>query len=409
MEEVRLDLFKLHDGNDKGHAIKVILNPNLEGTLRNMIDEIKTIKHLSTDELIKHLRISLAMYYQDLQHSRFRLYAIKNLIRLWGCTLGKTRKDIKLKNYEIQDLIEDLVCGKGNAIAKAKAPKVLNENLCKMTGAIIGDGNLYTAENEGWKMAIDDLYKDNLDRFSEWLEQEFGMVQIPKLHKKERCWRIMFSNKIIFNYLNRILQIPAGKKSHIVSVPKIIKSKSLSYRKAFAIGFLMFECGIGNYRSYVGVGTKSYFLFRDLKIILKKFGITPDIESKVPLYQLFIWNKDKLKRFNDLFFEMGSLKHRKLKLHLGEDKLNGKSINDIEQELDYLFPKRENVVHFNTVIELLKTNKLMSGKELQLKLDRDRRNVSEILNKLNKWDVLIFEKQKDNQKLWSLNPNLKRN
>jgi hypothetical protein len=54
----------------------------------------------------------------------------------------------------------------------------------------------------------------------------------------------------------------------------------------------------------------------------------------------------------------------------------------------------------NYVIEMLR-------REIQRQLNRDRRNVSEILNKLNKWNVLKFERQ-NNQKIWMLKPKYKR-
>lgn len=52
-------------------------------------------------------------------------------------------------------------------------------------------------------------------------------------------------SKVIGRYLNKIFSFPYGCKQYTTREPEIIKKSNLKNRKAFALGALTFEAGIG--------------------------------------------------------------------------------------------------------------------------------------------------------------------
>ena len=56
MNEVRLDLFELHDESDKGQGrIKAELNPKLKAMLRRLVRELKLKKKIKIKDIAKQV------------------------------------------------------------------------------------------------------------------------------------------------------------------------------------------------------------------------------------------------------------------------------------------------------------------------------------------------------------------
>src|SRR2546422_326012 len=140
---------------------------------------------------------------------------------------------------------------------------------------IIKDGNLYLGKgNKKWQIKIGDQYKENLDLFSKWINNEFNVSFEVKKDKKQRMFYIEFSNKIIFEYLRKIFGIKVGKKSYVAKMPNIIKESSFNYNLAFAVGLCMFDGGIGFGRRNFSFNSKSKDLIKDFNDVLDKLKIS---------------------------------------------------------------------------------------------------------------------------------------
>jgi intein/homing endonuclease len=77
---------------------------------------------------------------------------------------------------------------------------------------------------------------------------------IPKYYQKNNYWRVDFGNKIIYRYMEKIFEIPVGKKHEKVKIPKVIEQSSLKFKKAFLQGLFIFDGGLG--KSYFNFCTK---------------------------------------------------------------------------------------------------------------------------------------------------------
>jgi len=332
MKRVRLDLFKLCEVDEKAKGcIKVILTPALKKKTKAILEGVKRVERRKVEEIVEELGMKYSTFRMSIQRKRLPLILIKKLVE---------RCD-PYEEMEIIREIKELSSGTGNNYVKVNAPKLLTENLCKIAGAIVADGNLYIGKGEKWQIKIGDQYKDNLESFSKWIKQEFGMSVKIKKDKRYRMFYIDFSNKIIFNYLHKIFNVEIGKKSSTASMPRIIKNSPFKYRKAFVIGLCMFDGGIGFERTYFCLSTKSKNLLREFNKILKRLKINYSSTNKPnranKLYQTYVWSKSDLRKVLDYLLEPNTTKWKQLKALL--DGLRSSNYKENLKIIATLFPK----------------------------------------------------------------------
>ena len=226
--KVRLDLFKLHDSKDttknwilcKGKALKI--------ELKNLIEKT----NLSNSQLIRHLinKLNISEPTADrlvyLRREWYPLIFINELV-----SIANTSK------YETQDKIEFLKSSRP-PVRECKAVKELTISLCKIAGTHAADGTMRDSY-----IAITDYHKSSILVLINWFN-EFGYI--PKLMQiGENEWGVKFHSRIISRYLTKFFDFPSGCKQYTVTEPEIIKNAPLDFRKAFALGALTFEAGIG--------------------------------------------------------------------------------------------------------------------------------------------------------------------
>jgi len=399
MREVRLDLFKLYDADEKSKgSIKVILSNKSKCLVKDLLEDIKTKKQLTIYELSEKLGMKYSTLRMSFQRNRLSLNFIKRLLEF--C--------LESKRLEVIKEIKELSSGTGNTYIKVKSPQFLTTNLCKIVGAIIADGNLYLGKNKRkWQIKIGDQYRDNLEIFSKWLEQEFGIEYEIKKDKKLRMFYMDFSNKIIFDYLNKIFGIRIGNKSSLVTMPEVIKEATFNYQIAFGIGLSMFDGGIGFGRRNFSLNTKSEKLIHDLNKILDKLNVKYSYSNKQNiangLYQTYVWSEEGLRKILKYFLEPNTTKWRQLSILLnGFEYSRPRNLELISE----LYPiQRKTSSSFLDVINLFRNNTLMTKKEVQLKLNRGERTTRSLLNSLERMKVLMSATQ-NSYKVWKLNPNL---
>jgi len=295
MENMEIDLFKLQDKNldikarnwlvVNGSTIKNALSVLLQKLESNEISKYKFHKIL-----IKELKTSKANA-QRLAYLRREWYPLIFIEKLLDST-NESKKDF-------QKHIEHIKVNTPPS-KSVKAVTELTEELCKTCGAHAADGTL-----SGSFICITDEDENNLKCFKKWVENTFG-VKLPNVRKVKDSneWKLAFHNKVISRYLNKIFEFPNGKKIYNVGEPEIIKNSDIKFRKAFAIGALSFEAGLGiSHEISLCVSSKA---FRDsLYEILNSCSIKSKImEKKSSEYWRFWSNSlsvEEAKKWLELF------------------------------------------------------------------------------------------------------------
>ena len=324
-KKIRLDLFKLHDPKDttknwilaKGKGLKIGLN--------RLIDKIP----LSKTQLVKHLMkkhnisISTAERFVYLKTEWYSLILIKEIV-------GLTNSN----RYELQDKI-DYVKSCKPPVVEYKAVKELTINLCKIIGAHTADGTLYDSY-----IAITDGYKSNIIALINWFKEFDYHPKLTQIKKNE--YGIKFHSRILSRYLTKFFDFPSGCKQYTVKEPEIIRNAPIEFRKAFALGALTFESGVGmKHQVEFCVASKG---FRDSIVeILNELNIDhTSMEKQSSDYWRFWSNqltKKEASKWLELF-ESNTEKWFKLK-----DYINGysKKVDSFEEALTILnsiYPKQ---------------------------------------------------------------------
>jgi intein/homing endonuclease len=79
-------------------------------------------------------------------------------------------------------------------------------------------------------------------------------------------------SKAIYYLLKDVFEIPKGKKSHILKVPKYILLSNKSIKAAFLIGIMTTEGGKRK-RGYLGLSTASKQMWKDLSNLFSELKI----------------------------------------------------------------------------------------------------------------------------------------
>lgn len=189
---------------------------------------------------------------------------------------------------------------------KTKIPLYINEDLAFLIGAIIGDGHLKKSK---FQITIELTNKRLIDYISKICENLFNRkfnVRFVKLREgKMQSYHMCIDSKSIYNLLNKVFEIPFGKKSHIVKVPQHIIKSNKQIKLAFLRGIMATEGG--KRRRGFGLSTASKQLWKDLDIIFKDLGI-PILKDKwiYKKYQKEYYGISSKKEYmNLLMWELG--------------------------------------------------------------------------------------------------------
>ena len=221
---IRLDLFKIHDSKDNTKNWIFAKGKGLEFELRVLIGKTGFSNTELVKFLMKKLNISIASAERlvYLKKEWYPLIFIEELVDLTNSS-----------KYEIQDKIEFLKSSKP-PVVEYKAIKELTISLCKIVGAHAADGTL--SDNY---IAITDYHKNSVLALIKWFEDFDYTPKLMQIGKNE--WGIKFHSRIISRYLIKFFDFPSGTKQYTVKEPEIIKNAPLEFRKAFALGALTFD------------------------------------------------------------------------------------------------------------------------------------------------------------------------
>jgi hypothetical protein len=233
---MEIDLFKLQDKNldIKPRNWLVVKGSNIKNALFALLQKLERSK-ISRYKLHKILT-------KELDISKANAQRLAYLRREWY-PLIFIEKLLKLTNESEKDFQKYIEYIKVNTPPSKPiiAVKGLTEELCKVCGAHAADGTL-----AGSFICITDEDESNLKCFKKWIENTFN-IKLSNIRKVKNSneWKLAFHNKVISRYLNKIFKFPNGKKVYNVDEPEIIKNSDIKFRRAFAIGALSFETGLG--------------------------------------------------------------------------------------------------------------------------------------------------------------------
>lgn len=165
---------------------------------------------------------------------------------------------------------------------KVKLPKILTPELAYLVGYIAGDGHLLDVFKEKqrtgeFEFRIEITSNDEY-LFKNYIEPTFQNIFDIKgkfyKYKNRKAYEYYLSSKVLFIFLNKVFELPIGKKNGSLHVPKIILNSDSQIKASFLAGFFDTDgCVTVNKKIGFGLGNKSEKLLEELKILFKDLNI----------------------------------------------------------------------------------------------------------------------------------------
>ncbi len=180
-----------------------------------------------------------------------------------------SQKDLRLISREKDKIITKAKYGPSKP---TQIPLKLSEDLSFFIASIIGDGHL---KKDKFQISIelsDKLLLNKLNKICKDLfGREFNIHPIKLRNNKKPTSAIYMDSKQIYNLLNKVFEIPVGKKSHIVKVPIYILNSNRKIKIAFLKGIMATEGG--RRKRGFGLSTASKNLWEGLIKLFNDVGI----------------------------------------------------------------------------------------------------------------------------------------
>jgi len=176
-----------------------------------------------------------------------------------------------------------------------KVPLRMTEELVCLVGMIIGDGHL---KKNQFTTTIEISNKRTLEILSQIIFQLFDIkttvIPVRKRDGRLQTYHLTVYSKAVQELLSQVFEIPKGKKSNIVDVPKNVTIQEKSIQNAFIIGLLITE-GSRKDRKRVRLASSSERLLRNTQKMLTNLNIQSYVTK---------WTYKKYKReFYELSFK----------------------------------------------------------------------------------------------------------
>lgn len=401
---VELDLFKLHDeeedkrplswicvsGKDFSTEVQKLLNDLYLQFKRKELDLI----------LVSQLGVSKITATRLRRKSRewYPLVFLQTILDIWKKSLNRTDEELRKVKEKLLSKIELIKCNNGFS-KPLKAVKKLTIELCKITGAYAADGTLHNS-----LVRITDGDKQAVEAFKGWVENTFEIKLSEVKSEDGGEWSLTFRNKVIGRYLNKFFDFPSGPKTYSVDEPKIIKKSTLKFRKAFVLGVLTFDAGIG-IKPKIEFCVSSKKLRDSICEILKLLGL--EIRKGKSRYWRF-WtsrlDKNEALKWIELF-EPGTEKWFKIYEIARGFQGRVSSINDVSLIFSKVYPtKSASKISLNDIFHIISRKKeiwryklvdlLKQKNNLKSFGGKWAHSVSHYLNILKAANIISVEKRK---------------
>lgn len=217
----------------------------------------------------------------------------------------KTGKNMITLNGNDKDV---LIRPKFGSTRIVNLPHKITPEICFLAGSIIGDGHLRkdksSVEIELSSLEILGLIKKNFEKIFS-IKLNLREVKDKRPNRKLR-WRLAIYSKLINQLFNIVFEIPIGKKSFSVTIPKLILNSNLESKKHFLLGLFLTDGGLKRKKSISFTCSNKAFAL-GIKSLLNEFGINSWISqwlskiSKKFVFDVIIQRKDDLKKFINIF------------------------------------------------------------------------------------------------------------
>lgn len=180
-----------------------------------------------------------------------------------------SQKDLRIISENDSELITKAKYGPSKL---TRIPLQINEELAFFVGAIIGDGHLKKSKLQTTiELSDKDLIEYIKKICNSLFNRKFNIHPVKIREKKKPTFSMCMDSKAIYNFLKDVFEIPIGKKSHIVKIPRYIFSSKKPIKIGFLKGIMATEGG--KRRGGFGLSTASKQLWIDLIDLFNNVGI----------------------------------------------------------------------------------------------------------------------------------------
>jgi len=264
--------------------IKDIYIKGLENYIRELRNKAKE-NNIKTKEIENRLNIrkyTFNWWYRQ----GFPLNIFDKLNKIY---FELTRKELPIN--------EILYSCKGTRHKSLRLPEKLNEDLAYLMGYILGDGHLSNYK-KSLRLELYDVCKEHIINMKSLFKRYFNINRVY-IFKDRGNFVLRINSKVLLTFLNKIFEIPIGKKEKI-KIPLIIKEKDLI--KEFIAGFFDAEGCIYHNKKYGYSLTISQYrkeILEEIKDYLKSIDIYSKIrENRASSFELKIPRKENTLNFS---------------------------------------------------------------------------------------------------------------
>lgn len=247
---------------------------------REIFDEVKSVKGHG---YIKFVINSLNVRRRIIDNWRFDISPIPitvlfDLLELWKNTCNKSQIDFDDKFDKFFYNTKSFSVRKGHNV---KLPMVLTPKFAYILGYLLGDGCLKDYRKYIFKRGTpqypihfaSDSYHFANKILCPYFSEVFGIN--PRIYKMstEECFEILIGSKVIYYFLNKVCDMPLGKKKGKLVIPSIIKQAPKEIQVNFVAGFFDADGCIYVKRKEIGIAQADKRFLEELSKLIKSFGI----------------------------------------------------------------------------------------------------------------------------------------
>tara|TARA_Y100000310_G_scaffold340869_2_gene438111 strand:+ start:93 stop:821 length:729 start_codon:yes stop_codon:yes gene_type:complete len=163
---------------------------------------------------------------------------------------------------------------------ETRIPLNLTEELSFFTAAIISSSHLKKSK---FQISIEltnyELLQSLQKICKKLFNRNFNISPVKQRKNKKQSWHMPIDSKSIYLLFNQVFEVPAGKKTHIIKVPEIIKKSDKSIQSAFLLGIMLTLGGKRHGKGRYGLSTASSQLWIDLTSLFQQFKIKLRIDK----------------------------------------------------------------------------------------------------------------------------------
>ncbi len=252
----------------------------VDNLFREIFDEIRSIKGHGH---IKFIINSLNMKRRTVDNWRYGdspipLGVLFAMLKLWQEICNKNQMDINNRLDKFFYNIKSFSVSKGHNVM---LPNKLTPKFAYILGYLLGDGCLKDYRKYIFKRGTpqypihfaSDSYHFANKILCPYFSEVFGIS--PRIYKMstEECFEILIGSKAIYSFLNKVCDMPLGKKKGKLHIPSVIKQAPKEIQVNFIAGFFDADGCIYVKRKEISIAQADKIFLEELSTLIKNLGI----------------------------------------------------------------------------------------------------------------------------------------